>query len=66
MRVLMGSIESSFGQIEEMQTGDVLFFKKPDNAKLLINGIAAFEAQVGTMGTQTAVLIERPIIPDLQ
>jgi flagellar motor switch protein FliM len=44
----------------------VLFFKKPDNAKLLINGIAAFEAQVGTMGTQTAVLIERPIIPDLQ
>jgi flagellar motor switch protein FliM len=66
MRVLMGSIESSFGQIEEMQTGDVLFFKKPDSAKLLINGIAAFEAQVGTMGTQTAVLIERPIIPDLQ
>lgn len=66
MRVLMGSIESSFGQIEEMQAGDVLYFKKPDSAKLLINGIAAFEAQVGTMGTQAAVLIERPVNPDLQ
>ena len=66
MRVLMGSIESSFGQIEDMQAGDVLYFKKPDSAKLLINGIAAFEAQVGTMGTQAAVLIERPVNPDLQ
>jgi flagellar motor switch protein FliM len=66
MRVLMGMIESSIGQIETMQAGDVLFFKKPDSAKLLINGIPAFEAQVGSLGTQTAVLIERPIIPDLQ
>jgi flagellar motor switch protein FliM len=49
-----------------MQAGDLLYFKKPDNAKLLINGIAAFEAQVGTLGTQTAVQIERAIIPDVQ
>jgi flagellar motor switch protein FliM len=66
MRVLMGHIESSFGEIEEMQVGNVLYFKKPDSAKLLINGIPAFEAQVGSMGTQAAVLVERPIIPDLQ
>ena len=66
MRVLMGAIESSFGEIENMQAGDLLYFKKPDNAKLLINGIPAFEAQVGTLGTQTAVQIERAIIPDVQ
>lgn len=66
MRVLMGSIESSFGEIENMKAGDLLYFKKPDNAKLLINGIPAFEAQVGTLGTQTAVQIERAIIPDVQ
>ena len=66
MRVLMSAIESSFGEIENMQAGDLLYFKKPDNAKLLINGIPAFEAQVGTLGTQTAVQIERAIIPDVQ
>lgn len=66
MRVLLGAIESSFGEIEQMQAGDLLYFKKPDNAKLLINGIPAFEAQVGTLGTQTAVQIERAIIPDVQ
>jgi flagellar motor switch protein FliM len=66
MRVLLGAIESSFGEIENMQAGDLLYFKKPDNAKLLINGIPAFEAQVGTLGTQTAVQIERAIIPDVQ
>ena len=66
MRVLMGSIESSFGEIENMKAGDLLYFKKPDNAKLLINGLPAFEAQVGTLGTQTAVQIERAIIPDVQ
>jgi flagellar motor switch protein FliM len=66
MRVLLGSIESSFGEIEHMQAGDLLYFKKPDNAKILINGIPAFEAQVGTLGTQTAVQIERAIIPDVQ
>jgi flagellar motor switch protein FliM len=66
MRVLLGAIESSFGEIEQMQAGDLLYFKKPDTAKLLINGIPAFEAQVGTLGTQTAVQIERAIIPNVQ
>jgi flagellar motor switch protein FliM len=66
MRVLLGAIESSFGEIENMQAGDLLYFKTPENAKLLINGIPAFEAQVGTLGTQTAVQIERAIIPDVQ
>lgn len=66
IQILMGGIESSFGEIENMQAGDLLYFKKPDNAKLLINGIPAFEAQVGTLGTQTAIQIERAIIPDAQ
>jgi flagellar motor switch protein FliM len=66
IQILMGGIESSFGEIENMQAGDLLYFKKPDSAKLLINGIPAFEAQVGTLGTQTAIQIERAIIPDAQ
>ncbi|PUE16545.1 flagellar motor switch protein FliM [Limnohabitans sp. MMS-10A-178] len=65
-RVLLGSIESSFGEIESMKEGDVLFFKKPELARLLVNGLPAFDVQVGTIGAQTAVQIERACIPGMQ
>ena len=65
-RVLLGSIESSFGEIEAMKEGDVLFFKKPDLARLLVNGLPAFDVQVGTIGAQTAVQIERACIPGMK
>jgi flagellar motor switch protein FliM len=65
-RVLLGSVESSFGEIESMKEGDVLFFKKPELARLLVNGLPAFDVQVGTIGAQTAVQIERACIPGMQ
>ena len=66
LRVILGAIESSIGQIEAMQEGDVLFFKKPELARLLVNGLPAFDVQVGSLGAQTAVQIERACIPNLQ
>jgi hypothetical protein len=65
-RVLLGSVESSFGEIETMKEGDVLFFKKPELARLNVNGLPAFDVQVGTLGTQVAVQIERAYVPSLQ
>lgn len=65
-RVLLGSVESSFGEIEAMKEGDVLFFKKPELARLLVNGLPAFDVQVGSIGAQTAVQIERACIPGMQ
>jgi flagellar motor switch protein FliM len=65
-RVLLGSVESSFGDIETMKEGDVLFFKKPELARLLVNGLPAFDVQVGSIGAQTAVQIERACIPGMQ
>jgi len=32
---------------------------------LLVNGLPAFDVQVGTIGAQTAVQIERACIPNL-
>jgi flagellar motor switch protein FliM len=49
-----------------MKEGDVLFFKKPELARLLVNGLPAFDVQVGTIGAQTAVQIERACIPGMQ
>jgi flagellar motor switch protein FliM len=49
-----------------MQPGDVLFFKKPDLARLLINEVPAFDVEVGNLGSQTAVQIQRSVIPGMQ
>ena len=64
--VMLGEIASSLGAIESMQPGDILFFKKPDLARMLINEVPAFDVQVGNLGSQTAVQIARSVIPGLQ
>lgn len=65
-RVLLGDIGSSLGAIESLQVGDVLFFKKPDLARMMINDVPAFDVQIGQLGSQTAVQIERAVIPGMQ
>ena len=66
LRVLLGEISSSLGAVEAMQPGDVLFFKKPDLARMLINEVPAFDVQVGNLGSQTAVQITRSVVPGMQ
>ena len=65
-RILLGQIETSYGEIEAMREGDVLFFKKPELARMLLNGLPAFDVQVGALGAQVAVQVERAYIPSLQ
>ena len=65
-RILLGNIETSYGEIEAMREGDVLFFKKPDLARMLVNGLPAFDVQVGILGAQVAVQIERAYNPSSQ
>ena len=65
-RVLLGHIESSYGEIEAMREGDVLFFKKPELARMMVNGLPAFDVQVGALGAQVAGQVERAYVPGLQ
>ena len=65
-RILLGNIETSYGEIGAMREGDVLFFKKPELARMLVNGLPAFDVQVGALGAQVAVQVERAYIPSLQ
>ena len=65
-RVLLGNIETSYGEIEAMREGDVLFFKKPELARMMVNGLPAFDVQVGALGAQVAVQVERAYVPGLQ
>ncbi len=65
-RILLGHIETSYGEIEAMREGNVLFFKKPELARMMVNGLPAFDVQVGALGAQVAVQVERAYIPGLQ
>lgn len=66
MRVELASFAGDFRTVESMEVGDILYFKKPELARLLINDVPAFDVQVGALGTQTAVQIERAVIPGMQ
>lgn len=61
--VILGQIHTTLKTVEAMQAGDILHFKKPEFASLQPNGIPAFEVHVGTLGAQTAVQIERAVVP---
>jgi flagellar motor switch protein FliM len=65
-RVLLGNVETTYGEIEAMREGDILFFKKPEHARMLVNGLPAFDVQVGALGAQVAVQVERDYVPGLQ
>lgn len=64
--VILGTISTTLKVLETMQAGDVLHFKKTDLACLQPNGIPAFDVHVGTLGTQTAVRVERAVVPGTQ
>ena len=65
-RVLLGNVETTYGEIEAMREGDILFFKKPEHARMLVNGLPAFDVQVGALGAQVAFQVERAYVPGLQ
>jgi flagellar motor switch protein FliM len=64
-RVLLAEIQGTLGMVEALQSGDVLFFKKPELARMLINEVPAFDVKVGQLGTQSAVQIEHAVIPGM-
>jgi flagellar motor switch protein FliM len=63
-KVELAKVKIPVSAFEQLEEGQVLFFKKPDFARLLINEIPVYEVAVGTHGTQVGVRIENPIKPD--
>ena len=64
--VVLGSISTTLSALEAFKPGDLLYFKKPEFARLQPNGIPAFDVHVGTIGAQIAVQIVRPVEPGNQ
>lgn len=56
--VNLGQIFSSLGELQAMEVGDILFFKKPEFATGEIEGAKIFTAEVGNIGNNVAVKIK--------
>jgi len=63
MQVLLGKLQLSMQQLNTMQPGEVLYFKKTDHARLVINDLPVYDVEVGTLGTQVAVKVVNAVAP---
>jgi len=66
VQILLGKLSLSLQQLQTMQPGDVLPFKKADSARAMIEDMPVYEVEVGALGSQVAVKIVRAISPHLQ
>jgi len=64
LQVLLGQISAHYSKVESLKEGDLLFFNKPELAGVFIDGIPAFEGQVGMTGPNVAIRIEKPTSPE--
>ena len=66
IQILLGKLSLSLHQLQTMQPGDVLPFKKADSARAMIQDMPVYEVEVGAMGSQVAVKITQAISPTVQ
>ena len=60
----MGTVLDDYSRVRHLKEGDLLFFKKPELATMLIGGLPAFECQVGMSGPNVAVRVEHATSPE--
>lgn len=65
VQILLGKLSLSLQQLQTMQPGDVLPFKKADSARAMIEDMPVYDVEVGALGSQVAVKIVRAISPNL-
>ena len=63
-KVILGEIDTTIKEFKQLKIGDVIDFKKPDYARVLVNEIPVFFADVGTNGPQAAVRLTEALDPE--
>lgn len=63
-KVELAKVKIPVREFESLEEGQVLFFRKPDFARLIINDVPVYEAAVGKHGTNVGIRIENPIKPE--
>ena len=62
-QVSLGKLEISMAQLQNLQVGDTLPFRKPDHARMTVGDKPVFDVEVGSLGTNAAVLMVKPVSP---
>ena len=65
MQFLLGHINMALSQLESMKEGDVMYFKKPDMARVYISDLPSFDVEIGNVGSNIAAKIIAPVNPNL-
>ena len=66
LQVLLGKLQISLSQLQTMQPGDVLPFKKNEHARMLVRDMPIYDVEIGAMNGQVAVRIADAISPARQ
>ncbi len=65
IQILLGKLSISLQQLQNMQPGDILPFKKGDFARAAIQDMPVYDVEVGAMGSQVAVKIVHAVSPNV-
>jgi flagellar motor switch protein FliM len=61
--VELAQIETTLSKFEALSEGDIVYFSKGEHARLYVNSVPAFDADVGANGSQMAARIIKPLTP---
>jgi flagellar motor switch protein FliM len=64
LQILLGKLSVPLQQLQTMQPGDILPFKKADFARAMIEDMPVYDVEVGAMGSQVAVKIVHAVSPN--
>jgi flagellar motor switch protein FliM len=65
IQILLGKLSVSLSQLQTMQPGDILPFKKADFARAMIEDMPVYDVEIGAMGSQVAVKIVNAVSPNV-
>lgn len=61
MSVVLGQLQTNLYRLEQLRVDDVLYFKKPDLARVTIQNIPAFNVDVGIVDSQLAIQLKNSL-----
>jgi flagellar motor switch protein FliM len=62
-QVSLGKLDITMAQLQNLQVGDTLPFRKPDYARMTVGDKPVFDVEVGTLGNNAAVMMVKPVAP---
>jgi flagellar motor switch protein FliM len=64
IQILLGKLNLSLSQLQSMQPGDILPFKKAEFARAMIKDMPVYDVEVGATGSQVAVKLVNAVSPN--